>query len=490
MCSFELRASGGVRRTSPQALDTAPRAAVLLCFAILVAGSLFPLPAWGQGAVGFTQQKPFVTGLIPVVGRGGAVGGVSIDAQGVVARSDVETSSRLRDARLRALAEIDSDLNQASTMRKVSLRGLIAALEERRRAGLPITDDLQNLAGLTRVEFVLVYPEHNDIVLAGPAEGWQVDQQGHVVGRTSGQPVLQLDDLLVALRTASQQPKTGELITCSIDPTEEGTRRFTRLVHSRNLQVNEQAVARLEEAAGPQQITLTGVAPGTHFAHVLVAADFLMKRLGMNLERSPVEGFPSYMEMLQASSAPAPKNAMPRWWMAPRYEPLLRDADGLAWQLRGPGIETLSEEGFLGRGGKVVAARAKGHSLAKEWADTMTEKYEALALKVPVFAELRNCMDLSVVAALIVKEDLPGRAGCDLDLLLDEKWIAVAEYHVPKTLDSRVSLIRKDRQWIVSVSGGVEIDSWSVLEQVEVQTKLAGVRAKATAARPKNWWWD
>ena len=39
-------------------------------------------------------------------------------------------------------------------------------------------------------------------MLAGPAEGWQIDDQGHVVGSKSGQPVLQLDDLIVALRTA------------------------------------------------------------------------------------------------------------------------------------------------------------------------------------------------------------------------------------------------------------------------------------------------
>ena len=173
-------------------------------------------------------------------------------------------------------------------------------------------------------------------------------------------------------------------------------------------------VARLEEAVGPQQVTLTGVPAGTHFAHVLVAADFLMKRLAMNFEPAPIDGPAELLELLQDESAPLPKNAMPRWWMAPHYEPLLKDEEGLAWQLRGPGVQTLTEDGFLGRGGTVVARPAKEHSLAKKWADAMTAKYDALAAKLPVFAELRNCMDLAVVAALLVKEDLPGRAGCDL----------------------------------------------------------------------------
>jgi hypothetical protein len=440
------------------------------------------------------QTRPFVTAIIPVVGNNGAVGGVSIDAAGVVSRSEPDLTGRLREARQRALAEIGGDLAAASKLRKVSLSRLAAVLDGRRAKGLPVTDELQNLAGLTRVEYVFVHPEQHDIVLAGPAEGWHVDELGNVVGRTSGQPVLQLDDLVVALRVARQQLKTNELITCSIDPTPEGSRRFARLMKIDGIKPTPATVARLEEAAGPQQITLTGIPPGSHFAHVLVSADFLMKRLGMNFEEAPIDGLPSYLEMLQADSAPAPRSAMPRWWMAPRYEPVLRDAQGLAWQLRGPGVQTLGEEAFLGRGGKAVAAPAKDpakdRSLAKRWADAMTERYAALAAKLPVFAELRNCMDLAVVGALLVKEDLPARCGCDLGLLMDEKRLAVAEYHVPRAVAAQASLIRKDREWIISVSGGVEIDAWSVLDREETSNSLADVRLKATAPKPDRWWWD
>src|SRR5688500_308743 len=90
------------------------------CGSLLLAALLFARFAAGQGAVAVTQQRPFVIGLVPVVGAGGAVGGVSIDAQGVVARSDVDQTQRLRDARLKALAEVDSELRETSPMRKVS----------------------------------------------------------------------------------------------------------------------------------------------------------------------------------------------------------------------------------------------------------------------------------------------------------------------------------------------------------------------------------
>lgn len=445
--------------------------------------------ARGQSRVGFFELHPFVTGLIPVVGPGGAVGGVSIDAQGIVARRSEEAVARLREARLRASQPIESDLQATSRMRKVSLRGLQAAIDKRRRAGLPISDELQNIAGLQRIQYVFAYPQARDIVLAGIAEGWKVDAQGNVVGRTTGESVLQLDDLVVALRTA-RAAATGEGITCSIDPTTGGLQRLQRMLNSRGLQINESTVASLEQALGPQQITLTGVAPSSHLAQVLVAADFMMKRLAMNLEPSPLEGFASYMKMLEVSSGPAPQNSAPRFWLAPRYEPLLKDADGLAWELRGTGVQALTEDGRLGKDGTVVSAGGKAGLLAQKWADAMTESYPQIAKALPIFGELRGCIDLAVVAALMEKENLAKKTGCDLSMLLDQKQLAVAEYQVPKTIDSRASLIRKGRSWIVSVSGGVEVDSWSVLNQVQTRGELTTTRSQAAPTGDERWWWD
>jgi len=85
---------------------------------------------------------------------------------------------------------------------------------------------------------------------------------------------------------------------------------------------------------------------------------------------------------------------------------------------------------------------------------------------------------------------LSGRAGCDLSLLLDEKRIAIAEHPVPRMVDSRASLVRKGRNWIVSISGGVEIDSWSVLNRAESSPELAKTRSAAAPREDEKWWWD
>jgi hypothetical protein len=465
---------------------------IFWCTALLAAIAVAQ-PAAAQ-SVSNLELRPFVTGWVPVVGPNG-VGGVSIDARGVLARCDVAAAGQLREARLKALAQIDApadaQVSAVSPMRKISLRGLQQEIQRRRQSGRPVDDQLQNLAGLTRVEFVFVDSENRDLVMAGPAEGWHVDQQGNLVGRKSNQPPVQLDDLVVALRTA-KAAITGSGISCSIDPTEEGLRRLQPLLRARNLTAaNHTAaqLARLEEALGQQQITVTGVPPSSHFARVLVAADFLMKRLGMNLEPAPIDGLPSYLEMLQARSAAPPKNALPRWWMEPHYEPLLKDELGLAWQLRGSGVRTLTEDGYVNAAGSLVNT-GKEHPLAKKWADAMTTNYASLARALPIFAELRNCMDLAVVAALFVKEDLPAKAGCDLSLLLDERRVAIAEYPVPKTVDSRASLVRKGSTWILSLSGGVQVDSWSVLSRTETSENLTDKHRTVIQSNRDHWWWD
>jgi hypothetical protein len=454
---------------------------LVVCGAVLLASGK---SARAQ-SVSFGEVRPFVTALIPVVGPGG-VGGVSIDAHGVLAASAVTEAAALRKARQAALAPLDAEIESTSACRKVSLRGLQAALDQLRTSGRPVTAELANLAGLTRVRFVFLDLENRDIVLAGPAEGWRVDEQGAFVGRTSGQPTLQLDDLVVALRTARAAARDRG-ISCSIDPSEEGLRQLEPLLNSRGL--SAAAVSRLEAALGPQQITITGVPASSHFARVMVAADFLMKRLGMGFERSPVEGLPSYLDMLKARNAPPPKNAMPRWWMAPHYEAVFKDPDGLAWELRGTGVQVLTEDGYLEAGG-AATSRGREEPLAKKWAEAMTAKYEALAEQRPVFAELRNCVDLAVVAALLEKHGLVRRAGCDLSLLLDDRQLAIGIYPVPKTVASRASLVRKGNGWILSLSGGVQVDSWSVVERAENNEDVTRTAREAMATRRGQWWWD
>src|SRR5690606_10042368 len=114
---------------------------------------------YAQGSVSSQSVRPFVTGWIVVRGRNGAVGGVHVDANGVVSRTAVARRA-LDDARGELLRG-----EPTPKLRMVSLRGLEEAFAPAFLKGEAIPEDVLFLAGLQRIEFVLAVPEKRDIIL-------------------------------------------------------------------------------------------------------------------------------------------------------------------------------------------------------------------------------------------------------------------------------------------------------------------------------------
>lgn len=429
--------------------------------------------------------RPFVIGFTPVIGPNGGVGGVDVDAQGVLMRVETPPGTRLDEARAKALQGASEDLHRKSPMRKISLRRLEAEIAKRVTNQEPLSGDLLYLAGLQRIEYVFAYPETNDIVIAGPAEGWALRDQD-VIGATSGDAVLRLDDLLDALQAASTDDN-GDGFTCSIDPTQEGMRRLQQLLKSRNLRPSEAGLKAIEQQVGDQLVTVTGVRPTSHFARVMVSADYRMKRIAMDLERSPVANLPSYMQLLHRGAGTGQLSA-PRWWLAPDYETVEKSEDALAWRIQGRGLRTMSEHGYLNSRGDLVNA---GHPspMGKLWANKFTDAYDQLGKQLPVFSQLRGCVDLAVLATVLTNEVLPDRADCPLPLLMDPRKLKGEDFAVPTSVPSQASLVRGRRGVVVSVSGGVDFDTESVWEKAVTNPKLSSIR-KAAAGDTQTWWWD
>lgn len=412
-----------------------------------------------------------------------AVGGIAVNADGVVDAPTVEDEAALNELRDAALADVPGDLQPFTKLRAVSLKNLESQIAESLAAGRDLSEAVRYLAGLQRIEYVFVYPERNDVVIAGPAEGWRIDKLGNVVGVTTGRPVLLLEDLSVALRT--RDTVQLEAIACSIDPTAEGIQRINSLMRQiREMGDPDTTLGAMEEALGPQVITVTGVPRTSHFARTLVAADFRMKRLAMGFEQSPVSGMPSFMDMLATSRGS--QNATPRWWLAPKYEPLARDAEGLAWQLRGQGVQCLTEEDHFNAEGKRERT-TKASTTATKWANTLTERYSELADQDSSFAQLRNAMDLAVVAALLDKEGLLVKAGLELPNLTHQ--IVLTEYPAPRESASRANFVRRRGDFVISTSGGVQIVPWQLVEQVEEVASIGETRANL-AAPGDAWVWE
>ena len=247
---------------------------------------------------------------------------------------------------------------------------------------------------------------------------------------------------------------------------------------------DKQALATgIEKALGIQRISVHGVPATSHFARVLVAADYRMKRLAMDFEPSPVRGLPSYLQMLPATARTVQS---PRFWLEPKYEAVLRDPEGLAWEFCGSGVKTMTEEDFLTAAGNVQHS-GKAHPLAQKWANIMTDKYAELAVADPIFGELQNCIDLAIVGALVAKERLTEKAGNSLPTLLESPALKPDAFDAPKQVPSQASVLKKGRNWVISASGGVAINSWLVVDKAQPSDKVAPVRAKFVPAG-NNWW--
>jgi hypothetical protein len=441
---------------------------------------------------GFSQtpvppmQQPTVVNTGNIVN---IVGGVRVSVEGVLAQQDDRSRAEVLEARRKAMQTTPSDMNQATKLRMVSLRKLDEAIKQCAESGRPLPDEIRYLAGLQRVQYVFVYPDQKDIVLAGPAEGWKINELGNVVGNVSGHPVMQLDDLLVALRCADDARKGG--IDVSIDPTPQGLQNLRAYLEKQQGQIgpNPQAtIAGIEETLGPQTITIHGVPTNSRFANVLVAADYRMKRLAMNFEPAPVKGMPSYLEMVAPAARGMP-NMMPRWWLAPKYEPLATDGEGLAWEIRGPGVQCMAEADYFSTTGQRQST-TKANPAAQKWADAMTSHYDELSQKDAIFGDLRNCMDMAVVGALIVKENMLDKAELHPQFLYNTAALPTVGYNPPKQVDSKASFVKKGKNYVISASGGVQFQPWDMLNKKEVSAAVSPLRTAAAKTRSTTWWWN
>jgi hypothetical protein len=342
---------------------------------------------------------------------------------------------------------------------------------------------------------VFYYPDTKDIVLAGPAEGWMTDLSGRVVGLNSGRPVVQLQDLVVALRAFPPDSQGAHLIGCSIDPTQEGLAAMQRFLRAQGSGAvpaqTAQIVHGLQTSLGPQTVSINGVSPKTHFAQVLVEADYRMKLIGIGLEKPPVR-LASYVD--RANPAMVSRSALERWYFTPDYKCVRVADEGMAMELVGDGVKLVGEGELVAAGGERNNAQ-KSNKASQEFVAAFTKSYAELAARSPVYAELRNLIDLSIAAAYIQKADYYGKAGWRMPLLGSEKEFAVETYNSPKQVAAAINAIWKGHTLMTPIGGGVTIHPTVALQSDNQLADENGKLSKARSGIKLNlgkgqWWWD
>lgn len=445
-----------------------------------------PTPGWeADGGVGRVEQFPQ---------------GVLVDANGFMSKStSVAKDGSLASVRKSAVASTgNQDAHKASNLRKVSLTRLEREVQLRNALGQPVDDIMRNLAGLRKIKYVLIYPESGDIVLAGPAGDWFADADGRAVSTEGNQPVLQLDDLIVLLRNATEGDAT---FGCSINPRNENLAKMKEYVEQstkRPLQAGQRDawVQKLRELVGVQDIVVFGIDPRTRVARTLVEADYRMKLVGMGLEPS-VMGVTSYLDSIKvAKDGSLPPMDVLRWWFTLNYDALQATEGHDAFELVGQGVKVLSENELLTQRGERIHP-GKAEELNREFAASFTKHFPALAAKYPIYGELRNVFDLALVASLIKSHDLAGQVNWHMSYFGNPEACPVELGYAPKQVDSIVNhRVINGKHVVVGVSGGVSVDARGLAQPGKIKTDSYGkIEADRNGSKPKNlpadgWWWD
>lgn len=420
--------------------------------------------------------------------------GVKVDPQGLLYRlTREEQTGRLAALGVQArTADINEDMTRQSDLRMVSLTRLEAEVSRRVTAGEPVVESMKKLAGLSQIKYVFVYPESNEIVIAGPAEGWKYDSNGVAVGAASGRPALQLDDLVTVLRTFS--PGARQQFGCSIDPRPEGLKAVKQFVtESQNAGPLAAGGAKtwaskLGNKLGRQDITIYGVPSNSNVARVILEADYKMKLIGIG----KLEGgsnIPDYFELTQKHPEFAANNVEAlRWWLSMKYDAVLHSPDRTAFEISGSSVQCKSENEHLKETGERVHT-GKSEPINDMFAKNFTEHYKELAAKDPAFADLQSVFDLALVAALIDREDIDGKTHWNRGAFAQNGDYRVASYNVPKTVDTVVNhRVYKGKDVVVQVAGGVRADVAAVVSDESLQ------KESTTATKPSlpegRWWWD
>jgi Protein of unknown function (DUF1598) len=451
-------------------------------------------------SIALNQQSANAQGGGGTIG-GGSTSGVSVDAEGVLRRTSVQdpTGDLARQRVQEALSRLDHSVAQGSPLRKISLTRLDRIMAKRIAEGQGVDDVMRNLAGLTRVEYVFCYPESGDVVIAGPAEAWGQAPSGRMLGVVTGRPVIELQDLAVALRAfpVGGDRKHTPIIKCSIDPTDEGLaqmqqflNQFGRMLASPNQ--DQYIVQQLREKLGMQNITVGGVPANTHFAQVLVEADYRMKLIGIGMEEAPVR-LKSYVA--RANPAQISRKALERWYFVPDYECVRVSDDALAMQLVGQGVKLVGEGEMVSSTG-VRDVSGTSNPASQQFVDAFTKVYAKLAEKSPVFAQLRNCIDLAVAAAFIQQQDYYGLAKWTPSVFTSEKKYPVETLNPPKQVESSVTAVWKGNTLVTPIGGGVQIKATealsptNLLEDKKEVVKKVRAEVELSHLSADQWWWD
>ena len=350
---------------------------------------------------------PLAAQPLQVPTEGLSVNGIILDSAGVI-HFQYPDPKALETARAKAKAAIP--IAHAENLCYISLPRLTKAVKAFHDKDKDIPDEIRYLGGLTRIQYVFAYPDERELVIAGPCEPWDASNPLEVVGKNSGRPVMQFDDLVAAMRTARSMRRGGEnggAFGCTIDSPRGVEDRVAKLLKENSAKPRPEKMAILKTGIGPQKVKIFNTDDDTRFAFMCVAADCKLKRLALGVDESPIPGIGAAVE-----SSRMPTSHV---WFESSYQPLLVSDDGYAFELRGARLQV--------KVGEDMFSDKDATHRAIAFAKLFNLNMEKMCAAIPLFADLQNMADLSMVATLVRLDKLNDKVKWDtLDVYAVIGW--------------------------------------------------------------------
>ena len=371
----------------------------------------------------------------------------------------------------------------ASGLRTVSLKQLDQALAMSLHRGLSPAVEIQKLAGLSRIEYVRIDVETEDILIAGPADGVE-----SAVG-------FELQD--VAVVAALINSRTSPL-GCSIEPSNDGLRAAQAYLQGQGVikQLSRKpqlVVDQMQAKIGPHNVLVFGMAPNTGTAVALIDADEHMKKVGFGTV-DPGVRIDSYFEHLSKQDK-VPQQSMIRWWFAYGDSPIQSNPQKDVFQLPKQCVAVLSEQQWVTQQGR---APTGGNDLAADaFAKGMTERLGELRKTHPSYARLSAVFEIGLALQLAIEKTGQPNLQAWLPTLCSIGALAPESNVKPRTVEGLTTWNKLKSGTIVAVvSGGVKIDARTLTRPDAIETSkflassLVPTTPERVATSHGNWWWD
>ena len=354
--------------------------------------------------------------------------------------------------------------------RAVSLKVLQQKLKSLHGKGARPTA-LFHLCGITRINGYVVDEANKDVILIGSVD--------------NNKPPLYLDDFVVALRNAwmkyaELKGKTRYYSNpgCSIDPDPHVMARLdeigSQLKENSQTSEIEKALEQWEKVCNsPQKVRVMGIPFNSHFAWVMVKADYDMKKIADGTDELNSLWFSSLSDLqmeeakkqhIHGHITSSPNESMNRFWFYPGEYRFLED-DG-AVMIETCKVKLLTEEEHhTGKG--TIKGTGRPNPIAKKFADDFSVFYHEVAAQRPIYHELENLFRFVALAKIMKLKAPHEKVGLSLDYLLER--YPVSEKKVEISLPGRSNVNRYERQrestegvqtdqlWLHSC-GGVSMD--------------------------------